>query len=120
MDPSKLVDDPLEPDEPFYDMLQDVDVIAAIQAFLDGRQAHFDVELLAPDQSHSLWVRVIPTLHRPNDDFPNNWTIEDGSCQRLDDHGQPVGAIGSCNGYFISKVGSDGHTVGKLNIDILK
>jgi hypothetical protein len=117
MDPTELVDS-LEPDEPLFDMLQDVDVMAGIRAFLDKQQPYFDVELLSPDQSHSLWVRVTPTLYRANGDFPNNWIIEDGMCQRLDDDRvQPVGPMGSCNGYFISEVGSDGHTVGKLNFD---
>jgi hypothetical protein len=60
---------------------------------------------------------VEPTLWQPNGDYPDNWVIDDGACQRLNDDGTPVGPKGSCNGYFIT-VDAHGHTVGKLNIDI--
>ena len=117
MDPSQLVDAPLAPDEPFYDIAHDISVIASLQAFLAGEQPHFDVELLAADQSHTLHVRVEPKMWRPNGDFPDNWVIDNGKCQRLNDDGQPVGPVGSCNGYFIT-VDAPGHTVGKLGINI--
>jgi hypothetical protein len=60
---------------------------------------------------------VTPTLWSPNADYAKNWLIEDGLCQRLNDHGQPEGPVGSCNGYFTT-VESPGHTVGKLDINI--
>jgi hypothetical protein len=111
-DPSYLDTATPKADAAFYDMLHDTDVVRGLQAFLAKEQLYFDVELLAPDQSENLWMRVTPTMYEETI-HANNWRIDDGLCQRLDGDNNPTGAVGSCNGYFVV-IDSPGHTVGKL------
>jgi hypothetical protein len=111
-DPSDLVTATPVADAAFYDLLHDTDVVRGLQAFLAGERPYFDVELLAPDQRETLWMRVMPTMYEETI-HANNWRIDDGMCQRLDEDNNPAGPVGSCNGYFVV-IDSPGHTVGKL------
>lgn len=105
------------PDEPFHDIPHDDDSLAGFRDFRAGLQPYFDVEVVSPTTHTSMWLRVTPVSHRPNDDTKELWHIDHGRCQRLNADRVPVGPEGTCNGYITFKP-SPGHTIGKLDFKI--